>query len=89
MSHPQPGPEATSEAMDVRYLDANAAAAYLSLSVKAIYHRVRRRQIPFVKKGRRVFFDRRAIDTMMRRNCIDADALPVIHWGGSREPRHK
>ena len=55
-----------------RYLDVSAAAVYLSLSEKAIYHRVARRTIPFIKRGKRVLFDCQALDRWMRRGKVDA-----------------
>ena len=48
-----------------RWLDVQAAADYLCMSTDALYHRVQRRQIPFVRRGRIVRFDRLALDRWM------------------------
>ena len=44
--------------LEPRWLDVDAAASYLCLSRHALYHRVSRRQIPFVLQGRMIRFDR-------------------------------
>ena len=68
-----PSTHATGEGHSpARYLGVSAAAVYLSLSKKAIYHRVARRTIPFIKRGKRVFFDSQALDRWMRRGRVDA-----------------
>ncbi|MEW5983706.1 MAG: helix-turn-helix domain-containing protein [Acidobacteriota bacterium] len=53
-----------------RWLDVYAAAAYLSMSPVALYKMVERRQIPFVRKRRRVFFDRHALDEWMAKDAF-------------------
>ena len=57
--------------IDPRWLDATRAADYISVTVDALYHMVQRRQIPFVLKGRRVFFDRLALDRWMLKDALD------------------
>ena len=57
--------------IDPRWLDATRAADYISVSLDALYHMVQRRQIPFVLKGRRVFFDRLALDRWMLKDALD------------------
>ena len=51
--------------LEPRWLDVDTASRYLCMSVDALYHRVARRQIPFVKNGRSVRFDRQALDRWM------------------------
>lgn len=60
--------------MTPRYLDIPAASSYLSLTKRALYLRVANRSIPFIKKGRRVWFDRVALDRWMREGEIDGTA---------------
>lgn len=72
-----------------RYLDVKTTAGYLSLSSKAVYHRVARREIPFIKKGRRVLFDRMALDRWMRRTAVDAATGDVIDSPRPTEPRQR
>src|SRR5713226_3551759 len=55
-----PGP-----VIEPRWLDVDTAAQYLCMSRHALYHRVSRRQIPFVRRGRIVRFDRQALDRWM------------------------
>ena len=52
--------------IESRWLDVDTAAHYLCMSRHAIYHRVSRRQLPFVKDGRTIRFDRYALDRWMR-----------------------
>jgi len=49
-----------------KYLDARAAATYLGCSTGSVYHLVARRQIPFLRRGNRLFFDRGDLDRWMR-----------------------
>lgn len=51
--------------IEPRWLDVDTAAQYLCMSRHALYHRVSRRQIPFVRSGRIVRFDRQALDRWM------------------------
>jgi excisionase family DNA binding protein len=55
-----------------RYLSIRDAATYLSLTTRALYHRVDRRTVPFIKRGHRVWFDRIALDRWMREGAVDA-----------------
>ena len=49
-----------------RYLGVRAAATYLGCSPGSLYHLVARRQIPFLRRGNRLFFDRGDLDRWMR-----------------------
>src|SRR4029079_16491370 len=51
--------------IEPRWLDVDTAAQYLCMSRHAIYHRISRRQIPFVRRGRIIRFDRQAPDRWM------------------------
>ncbi len=54
-----------------RYLTLRDAAAYLSLTEKALRHRVDRREVPFCRLGKSLRFDRQALDRLMRQSAID------------------
>jgi excisionase family DNA binding protein len=62
--------------MEPRYLTLKQAANYLSLSPQALYLRIHRRTIPFIKDGTRVRFDRLALDRFMRERIIDGTRAP-------------
>jgi excisionase family DNA binding protein len=47
------------------YLNATQAADFVGLSLKALYARVARGQIPFKRKGKRVFFSRAELRAWM------------------------
>src|SRR5438105_10345059 len=51
--------------IEPRWLDVDTAAQYLCMSRHALYHRISRRQIPFVRRGRIIRFDRQALDRWM------------------------
>lgn len=55
-----------------RYLGPPAAAVYIARSRKALYHLVARRQIPFIRVGRRLTFDRLNLDRWLRKQAVDA-----------------
>src|SRR6266404_6516065 len=55
-----PGPT-----IEPRWLDVDTAAQYLCMRRHALYHRISRRQIPFVRRGRIIRFDRHALDRWM------------------------
>ena len=55
-----------------RYFSVRHAARYLGRSEKALYHLVARRDIPFIKQGRRLIFDRLALERWMLRGKVDA-----------------
>jgi len=57
-----------------RYLSAKDAATYLGLTAAALYQKVYRREVPFIKKGKAVRFDRVALDAWMA-----ADKVDVLH----------
>lgn len=55
---------------DGRYLDVAGAASYLCVSRSYLNKPVSRRRIPFAKIGRRVLFDRLALDKWTARRPI-------------------
>lgn len=58
-----------------RYLSVRAAATYLGRTPRAIYHLVERGQIPCIRRGRRVFFDRVELDRWMVSGATSATEL--------------
>jgi excisionase family DNA binding protein len=50
-----------------RWLDVDAAAQYLCMTRHALYHQVARLQLPFVRHGRLLRFDRAALDRCLER----------------------
>jgi excisionase family DNA binding protein len=70
-----------------RYLDARGAASYLSLTKKALYHRVSRRSIPYIRVGRLLRFDRDALDRWMRRGSVDSGRASVAGCAKVQTPR--
>lgn len=79
------GCEGSESSTPTRYLAIGPAAHYLGRTEKSLYHLVERRLIPFVKQGRRVLFDRVALDRWMARGAVDAAARHVVHSPSSRE----
>jgi len=73
-----------------RWLDITEAAAYIKSTVGTLYNKVHRREIPFVKLGRRVLFDVHDLDACMERNKVYPKA-DGMHLVGSRvgEPQFK
>jgi excisionase family DNA binding protein len=56
--------------IEPRYLDINGASAYLGRSDRALYNLVWRQAIPFIRRGRRVLFDRKALDRWMQEGRV-------------------
>ena len=70
-----------------RYLDAGGAASYLALTKKAVYHRVSRRTIPYIRVGRLLRFDRDALDRWMRKSAVDSRHAAVARCAKVQTPR--
>lgn len=51
---------------EVRYLDVAGVALYLSKTKRAVHHLVAQAQIPHIRMGRSLRFDRAAIDQWMK-----------------------
>lgn len=60
--------------MPGRLLDVTGAGEYLGLTPKQIYGLVERRQIPYMKVGRKLQFDIRTLDRWIEKNTIPAEA---------------
>src|SRR2546421_12927918 len=89
--------------IEPRWLDVDTAAQYLCMSRHALYHRISRRQIPFVRRGRIIRFDRQALDRWMskgvrngfeetRRDLVlpendQRSAVPRVHGVRGQEVR--
>ena len=53
-----------------RLLNVEEAAGYLGLKVDTIYKKVRLRELPFVKVGRALRFDKQALDRLIEQHTI-------------------
>ena len=58
--------------MTPRYLRYEQAAVYLDTTVPALKKRVQLGELPVIRDGRRVRFDRHDLDTHMRRQRVEA-----------------
>jgi len=65
----------TSNAITPRYLRLPDAASYLGYKHKTVYKLVSEKRIPFIRKGRTLFFDRMALDKWMQDDLVNP--LPV------------
>lgn len=52
-----------------RYMDTATCAAYIGRSVEAVWQLVHKGQIPVIRVGRRLSFDRERIDRWMDRHA--------------------
>ena len=62
----------TSAPLQPRWLTIDQAAAYIGFAKGTLYHWVNQRQIPFVKKGRSLRFDRLVLDEWMERDRVQS-----------------
>lgn len=53
-----------------RWLDIDTAAKYLCMTRHALYHQVARVQLPFIRHGRLLRFDRLALDRWLEKEAI-------------------
>lgn len=60
--------------MDPRYLTYGQAADYLGTTISALYKRVERGEVPVIKVGRWVRFDRYDLDAWLHTYRIEASA---------------
>ena len=58
--------------MNAGYLTVGQAAEYLSVTEAALRAMIRRRDIPFIRMGRRIRFDVNVLDRWMRNQQIEA-----------------
>lgn len=61
--------------MEKRYLNIDEISQYTGLSVNTLYSWVWQKKIPYVKFGRLVKFDRRAIEHWAEQNSIKAQEI--------------
>ena len=61
--------EMTSTTTDTRYMDTATCAAYIGRSVQAVKQLVFKKQIPVIKVGHRLSFDKERIDKWMDRHA--------------------
>ena len=55
-----------------RYLNRRELAEYLDSTVAGVANKTAKRQLPHIKLGRRVLYDRLAIDSFLRRHSVPA-----------------
>src|SRR5574338_58341 len=77
--------------MESRFLDIAGAAEYLSRSRLALRMLVKRGRIPVIRDGRRVFFDREALDAWKKEKAHGLQArevlLPEANGRGEKAPQ--
>lgn len=56
--------------IEVRYMNIEQCSVYIGRSVTAIYRLVARREIPFIRNGRNLRFDKKAIDAWQQGGAI-------------------
>ena len=66
----QAGVRAPASIGESRYMGVREVARLIGRTDKAVYHMVSRRIIPFIKRGRTLYFDRHAIATWMKKGTI-------------------
>ena len=60
-----------SREVDQRYLDVDQVADYTRSTPMSIRQQVHLKQIPHLKRGRRVLFDKVAIDAWLAQGCVE------------------
>jgi len=70
--------------MQKRYLTLKEAAQYLGLSESYLYKATAKKEIPFIRLGRKLIFDIRKLDDLMKQNTIEAVdwSEKVNNWHG-------
>ena len=59
-----------------RYFRVPQAASYLGLAPKTLYRLAEEKRIPYIRKGRTIFFDRVALDKWMQTGAVS----PLSAW---------
>jgi len=67
---PSPGLESNGE-VGKRLLNVKEAAQYLGLAEDTVYRKARMRELPYVKVGRALRFDVKALESYIDRNTIE------------------
>lgn len=69
-SAPLPGVSTVVNSVAPRYLTVGQCAAYLGRTPKAVYRLVEREEIPHLRIGRRVQFDKDRVDRWLERHTV-------------------
>jgi excisionase family DNA binding protein len=51
-------------------LDVHAAARYLGVTEHSIRHQIRTGQLPLIRRGRRIFLDRKDLDRIIEQSKV-------------------
>jgi excisionase family DNA binding protein len=70
-----------------RWLDVDTAAQYLCMTRHALYHQVARLQLPFVRHGKLIRFDRVALDRCLERKVKYGVGESLVHRVRGQEGR--
>lgn len=76
-----PGPASAGEKVrhEARLLTVEQAGKYLGLSRAAVFHRVARRELPFVRVGKRAIrLDREALDRWIEKKTVRPLRTPAL-----------
>lgn len=65
-----------------RYVTAKELIAYVPLSTATVYELVRKREMPFIPFGRKIIFDKEAIDRWMQTRMVKSSE-PLAKPGSS------
>jgi excisionase family DNA binding protein len=60
----------SNDSVGKRLLNVEEAAGYLGLKVDTVYKKARLRELPFVKVGRALRFDKQALDRLIEQHTI-------------------
>jgi len=62
--------------MEKRLFTIKEASEYLGISIKGLYHMVEKMQIPFIKIGKRLKFDKIDLDTWIEKyKVLDSETI--------------
>ena len=68
---PSESPMRSNRSVGKRLLNVREAAQYLGLKVDTVYKKVRLRELPFVKVGRALRFDLKALERFIEHNTVE------------------
>lgn len=63
---------------DLNFLTVKMLTKYIHMSESTIYHWVNKEQIPYIKLGGRILFDREEIDRWVKSHGENNDELPEL-----------
>ena len=75
--------------MTQRYLSIHEAAQYIGCSDESLRQRVHRGNIPFIRDGRRIRFDREDLDRYMAARRVARRREAAADHEGSKETAHR